>query len=212
VIESHDQAVPADAVPADATPQPSAFVPSDDSVALTIDVPANAKVFINGRATSSTGNNRRFISRGLQPGYSYAYEVRAELNVAGEPKTYTKVVKLQAGQTADVAFSFNPQEDAEDLVLNDAAGEPLVTTLKVNVPADAKVYLAGHETTSTGEVREFSTTKLDGDKAWKAYPVRVEYQRDGRTLTREQVVTIEAGQSKEVTFDFDAPEVAQAAR
>ena len=78
----------------------------------------------------------------------------------------------------------------------------------MNVPADAKVFLAGKETTTKGPVREFATTKLASGDAWKDYTVRVEIERGGRTLTKEETVSVAAGESRELIFNFDAPEVA----
>jgi uncharacterized protein (TIGR03000 family) len=77
------------------------------------------------------------------------------------------------------------------------------------VPADAKVYLAGQQTSSTGPVREFATSKLTAGDQWADYVVRVEIDRNGRTLTKEQTVSIGAGETRQLSIDFDAPEVAR---
>jgi uncharacterized protein (TIGR03000 family) len=82
------------------------------------------------------------------------------------------------------------------------------TTVKVLVPADAKVYLAGNETSSTGDAREFTTTKLAAGQSWDNYTVRVTVDRDGKTLTREKTITLRAGDDQELSFDFDTPQVA----
>ena len=43
----------------------------EDGCLLTIWVPHDATVTINGNATKSTGSRRQFVSYGLRPGYSY---------------------------------------------------------------------------------------------------------------------------------------------
>ncbi len=46
---------------------------ADDSAMLTVSVPADARVFVNGHATTSTGETRTYISRNLRPGATYTY-------------------------------------------------------------------------------------------------------------------------------------------
>ena len=84
-----------------------------------------------------------------------------------------------------------------------ASAEPR-TTLIVQLPADAKLYLAGHETKATGEVREFSTTRLATGSEWTTYAIRATVDRDGHEQTREETVSFKAGESREVTISFDA--------
>jgi uncharacterized protein (TIGR03000 family) len=74
---------------------------------LTIWVPAKAKVFINDQETSTTGSQRRYVSHGLQPGLTYKYVVRAELERNGKIATETKTINLTAGGDEGVAFGFN---------------------------------------------------------------------------------------------------------
>jgi uncharacterized protein (TIGR03000 family) len=75
---------------------------------LTVAVPYNAKVFINGMATTSTGSKRQFVSYGLKPGLSYKYVVRAEWVREGQLLEQTTEVILTAGSREGVALNFNP--------------------------------------------------------------------------------------------------------
>jgi uncharacterized protein (TIGR03000 family) len=174
---------------------------SRDSVLLAVQVPADAKVFVNDNATRSMGAQRRYMSRGLQTGREYTYTVRAEVTRDGQTLTETQVVRVQAGEISTLAFGFENGQ-------NVASRSPR-TALILHVPADAKVYLSGNETKSSGPVRQFVTTKLAAGGQWSDYVVRVEIERNGRTLTKEESVSIEAGQSRELSFDFDAPAVAR---
>ena len=97
--------------------------------------------------------------------------------------------------------------DVARLTLN--ADEPLTTTIVLRVPSNAKVFLAGEATTLTGEVREFTTNKLTDGQQWAKYSIRVEVQRDGRTMVEEKIVTLKAGERRELSID---PEVAAVAR
>ena len=74
---------------------------------MTIWVPAEAKVTINGRSTRSTGTKRQFVSYGLQPGFSYKYEIRAQIVRDGQLVEDSRTISLTAGQRGAVAFGFN---------------------------------------------------------------------------------------------------------
>jgi uncharacterized protein (TIGR03000 family) len=173
---------------------------------LRVSVPEDAVVYVNDLPTTSTGSYRRYLSRDLNSDSEYVYEVRVQVERDGETLVETKTAQLRAGRVADLEFGFDGNEAEENV-----AAKP-TTSLTVYVPEDAKVYLAGRETTSTGAVRNFSTTKLAGDREWADYVVRVEVERDGRVVAKESTITLRAGDSRETTFDFEAPQVARVER
>lgn len=162
---------------------------------LMVDVPADAKIFVNGSTTTSTGASRQFVSRDLQSGFNYTYEVKAEVVRDGKTVEQVKTINLRAGQTANVAFDFEAAQSVE-------------TSLTVRVPAGAKVYLAGNKTNATGEVRVFRTTGLTEGTAWSDYTIRVEMEVEGRVVSEEKQITLKAGDAKELQFDLDAEKVA----
>jgi uncharacterized protein (TIGR03000 family) len=173
---------------------------------LRVSVPEDAMVYVNDLPTKSTGSFRRYLSRDLKTGSQYVYEVRVEVERGGETLVETKTAQLRAGRVADLEFGFVGSETQENV-----ASKP-TTSLTVYVPEDAKVFLAGRETTSTGAVRNFSTNKLANDSEWGDYVVRVEIQRDGRTIAKESTITLRAGDSREASFDFESPQVARVDR
>jgi uncharacterized protein (TIGR03000 family) len=181
--------------------EPSAMNGSQDSAVLTVAVPAEAKIFVNGLETTSAGAERNYVSRDLRPGFNYTYELRAEFVRDGKTVTETKSVTLTAGQNARVDFTAEDTQTA-------AAGEPLTTVLKVAVPENAKVFLAGRETESFGTVREFSTSRLTSGDRWENYTIRVEADVNGVTETQEKTITLAAGENQELTFDFSVAKVA----
>ena len=179
--------------PVPGTPRDTSYRRADGL--LSVNVPEDAKVFVNGLATTSTGADRQYVSRDLQSGFNYTYEVKAEVVRDGKTVEQVKQVNLRAGQTAELAFDF-------------PATEQLETSLTVRVPAGAKVYLAGNPTKAQGEVRVFRTTGLSTGKNWSDYTVRVELEQDGRTVTKEKTISLQAGESQELTFDFEEDRVA----
>ncbi len=80
-----------------------------DSGLLTVYVPFDAKVLINGMETKATGSRRQYVSYGLAPGYRYKYEVRAQIVRDGKLVEEVKTVYLTAGAKEGLAFGFNPQ-------------------------------------------------------------------------------------------------------
>ncbi len=192
-----DPSTPAPAPPASGdAPAKETSLRSVDGM-LAVEVPTDAKIFVNGQETSSTGDIRQYISRNLQPGYNYSYEVRAEIIRDGKKVDEVKTVDLKAGEVAKVAFNLAPTTKVE-------------TSLTVRVPANAKVYLAGNPTKATGETRVFRTTSLSSGKSWSDYTIKVEFEQDGKTVTREETITLGAGETKELSFDFDSEKVADA--
>lgn len=89
------------------TPGSSAVPTPQTSGLLTIWLPYEARVTINGNPTRSTGSKRQYVSYGLQPGYSYTYEIVATLERDGQTLTESRSVTLTAGQQNTVVFSFN---------------------------------------------------------------------------------------------------------
>jgi uncharacterized protein (TIGR03000 family) len=190
-------------------PMPSAMYRSMNgaqTALLNVSVPAEAKIFVNGAATTSTGMQRQFVSRGLETGNRYEYEVRAEMVRDGNTVTETKKVALAPGQLANLAFNFDSNNDVPV-----AVGAKTKTKVTLHVPADAKVYLAGNETTSTGDVREFTTTKLAPGADWNNYTIRVVANVNGRETSKEQSITLVGGEDRDLNFNFDGSEVASTA-
>lgn len=199
--ESTPPAIP----PAPVDPQASAA--RNGSVTIAINVPAEAKVFINGAATNSTGEERIYVSKGLAPGKRYRYTVRAEVERDGKTVVQEESVVLTSGNRTDLALNFD--SSAENVAeKTDVKDENPRTTLKVEVPADAKVSVLGVETNQSGEVRYFHTDRLANGQKWDGYTIKAVVIRDGRPIELEKQVTLQGGTTQELAFDFAAAELA----
>jgi uncharacterized protein (TIGR03000 family) len=95
------------ALPGPTPPPKTSQFSTENSGVLTVWVPYDAKVVVNGRLTKSTGSRRQFISYGLKPGLSYKYVVVASVVRDGQTIERTRTVNLTAGQVTAVAFGFN---------------------------------------------------------------------------------------------------------
>ena len=96
----------------ESTPAPESTINTTESRStsglISIWVPFDAKVSINGHETKSVGTSRQYVSYGLEKGLQYKYVVKAETVVNGQLITDSKVVILTAGQEESVAFSLTP--------------------------------------------------------------------------------------------------------
>ncbi len=189
---------------------------ANDSVLLSVTVPADAKVIINGHQTKTTGTSRSYVSRGLRWGHRYKYEIRAEVDRDGQQSSDTKVVYVTAGQKSRLAFHFAVPpagEQPQERVVSqpDELEAAPKTTLRLRVPAAATVTLAGALTQAKGPERVFTTRRLAAGQTWDDYLIRAEFERDGRRLTKEVRIDLRAGETRDVAIDFDTADVAAVA-
>ena len=186
----------ADAKPAVAPKEKKSAGESDQGKAtFSVQVPDDARVFINNLATKTPGMNRSYVSHGLQTGFRYSYEIRAEVTRNGKLLQETQTVQLEAGQTRTLDFK----------VLGKPAA--VVTTLILHVPQGAKVTLAGKELPDGNEIRTFQTKQLIAGETWTNYPINVTYQLNGQTKQIQRNVTLRAGNTHEIKLADGATRV-----
>lgn len=83
-----------------------------DAARLTVVVPQDAQVYVNGMLTKTVGTQRQFVSHGMKPGRSYTYEVRALVTRDGETLSDVQVVRVRVGEARKLAFDFAARPDA----------------------------------------------------------------------------------------------------
>lgn len=98
------------AQPAPPPPPDKKKMPPDGAEAaaparLIVEVPANAKVFIDDTPTTSNSAVRTFVTPPLDRAKSYAYTVRVEVMRDGEPVSETKTVPVTAGGISRLSFT-----------------------------------------------------------------------------------------------------------
>lgn len=159
-----------------------------DAVYLTVAVPAEARIYVNGNATSSKGAVREFVSRGLKPGKSYKFDVRAEMPSAdGQTMVDSKTLVVSAGAREQVHFAFADQ------------AKPIETVVTLNVPEGAHVSLGGNTTAAEGASRTFTTKRLLPGEVWDDYQVEVTHAGQ----TKKKTLRLIAGDNLQLTFAFD---------
>jgi len=180
--------------PAAADDKTSSLAPADGGL-IVVQVPRDAKVFINGAATTATGSVRRYVSRGFQPGKVYDFTVRMVVEKDGSPVEVTRTVSLSSGDRQELAF-----DAAATRSVARPATQPAKTSLTLRVPADAKVFLAGQQTAASGEIRRFETAALAPGQTWEKYEIRVMTSVNGEEQTSSRVIDLVGGDSLDLAI------------
>jgi uncharacterized protein (TIGR03000 family) len=158
---------------------------------VVVTVPEDAQLYIDGQKSSMTSTERTFVTPKLQVGERYFYDLRAEVVRDGQVKSLNRRVILSAGDIARVDFT---ELSAPTVV--DTTGSAQVT---VRVPKEARLFVDGKQVPQTSTVRKFSTPRLTPGEMYY-YTVRVELDRDGKTLSDSKRVIVEAGKKVDLTF------------
>lgn len=81
---------------------------SPNAATVVVSLPANAKLTIDGTATTSTSDVRTFETPELVAGKTYAYTLEATFQQDGKSVVVSKKVKIEAGKTATVDLNSIP--------------------------------------------------------------------------------------------------------
>jgi uncharacterized protein (TIGR03000 family) len=71
---------------------------------LLVELPTNAKLFIDDRPVKAAAGEQTFDIPALEPGKVYFYELRIEMMRDGQPFTQTRRILVRAGQVARADF------------------------------------------------------------------------------------------------------------
>ena len=98
--------IPAPTMPqGEKIPAPKADGSKDEARAdFTVDLPAGAKLFVDGQATEARAPTQTFTSPVLAAGQVYAYTFRAEVVRDGQTRSDTRRVVFRPGETVRVDF------------------------------------------------------------------------------------------------------------
>ena len=78
--------------------------PTASPARLTIEVPADAKLFVDGQLTKGEGASRNFHTPELPIDQTFFYDLKAEVTVAGKVVTETKRVLVRSGEVLSESF------------------------------------------------------------------------------------------------------------
>jgi uncharacterized protein (TIGR03000 family) len=127
---------------------------------------------------------------GYQPSYSYDY---------GSQPYYSYDSGSQPYSSDQGAYDYAYTDQGSSDGSNTGRSNNTVS-LRVILPApDAKVWVEGQETRQKGNDRLFISPPLERGKSYN-YTVKAEWNQDGRQVTREKTVPVQAGRQAMVNF------------
>ena len=95
---------PAEQVPPP-KPKENTTTTSLDRARLIVELPADAKLYVDDQPMQTSSSRREFKTPVLEQGQTYYYVLRAEVVRNGKAVTETKRVVVQAGDVVRAAFS-----------------------------------------------------------------------------------------------------------
>lgn len=149
-------------------------------------VPADAKLYAEGQATTLGGTERVFQTPDLVEGRDFQYTLKVEFAQGGETKSTTKQVLVRAGHRTVVDFT-NTNNDS------------VSSSVTVNLPAKAKLFVDGVATPISSGTHTFRTPELTKGKSY-VYAFRAEIDREGKTEIENREVTFKGGDPIIVDF------------
>jgi len=153
---------------------------------VVVTVPANAKLYADGRPTALTGASRNFLTPELTAGRDFQYTLQIEYTVDGQTQSAAKQVVVRAGHRTTVDLT------AADAVTTTS---PVTATL----PENAKLFVEEKAVANVGGRMTFRTPELTQGQTY-AYLFRAEVVRDGKTDVQTQRVVFKAGEPISVDF------------
>lgn len=204
------QPAPADVreyTPSNQLPLPGGAASSPNRGTVIVKLPADAKLFAEGRELGLTSGERSFVTPELPTGREYRYTFRVEYIRAGRALTESRTIPVTPGKVSTVEFS-DLAKDAMPKPMPEA--KPATTTsvtkmehaterarLMVKVPAGATLFVNDAKQSTT----EFRTPPLPGGREF-TYTMKIETLRNGMPESVIQQVKFRAGDS--ITVDFTA--------
>ena len=83
---------------------------ADGAAVIEVRLPPGALVLFDGKKTTSTGPERRFVSPSLAPGKEYVYEVTVRWQEGGRDVTRTRSLPVHAGERLNIAFGLEARQ------------------------------------------------------------------------------------------------------
>jgi uncharacterized protein (TIGR03000 family) len=86
-------------------PAPEKKTALDTPARLVVELPADAKLYVDDQLMQTNSARRVFNTPALQAGQTYFYILRAEVEIDGKPVTESKRVLVRAGEEVKATFA-----------------------------------------------------------------------------------------------------------
>jgi uncharacterized protein (TIGR03000 family) len=181
--------------PAPAPAPPKKAAAAADQATVIVQLPADARLYVDGQKADLTSAKRSFVTPSLEPGRDYYYTIKAEADRDGSTVSRSRRVIIRAGQVARVDFG-----DLTGPAVTDADAAPAHIT--VRLPENSRLFVDDVACPQKSRTPSFDTPKLDAGKTY-VYTLRVDVEKDGETRSLSRRVELRAG--KQVRVDFTNP-------
>jgi uncharacterized protein (TIGR03000 family) len=193
VPKGHEPQKPKDKPEKTKKPKPEEAA-SPTQATVIVQVPEDAKLYVDGELSEQTSTTRTFISPDLQLGKDYSYTLKMEANKDGRTAVASKRVIVRAGAVTRV--NFTDQNSAGTVRPEE---KPAPARVTVQLPTDARLLVDGVASPLTSSTRTFDTPALEPGRKY-FYILTAEVVREGRPVSDSRRVLLQAG--KEVKVDF----------
>lgn len=154
---------------------------------VVVKAPAGVQLSVEDRDLPRTSGEQAFRTPELKPGYLYTYNFKARVVRDGKTVSYTKQLRVRAGESATADFTKLAAEGKDS------------ARITVKLPADARLYVDGELCPLTSDTRSFTTPELVAGQKYY-YALKAEVVRGGESRTARKRVIVEAG--KDVAVEF----------
>ena len=89
------------------------YRPQGSAARLVVNVPSDAKVYLQDQLMTISGPVRRYVSPRLTPGTEYVYQIRVEVERDGRTLSKTTTAKVRSGQNVDVKVALDSNNPSE---------------------------------------------------------------------------------------------------
>lgn len=178
--------------PAKASAGPSA------QAQVVVQLPDDARLYVDGKASRLTSSTRRLVTPALEPGQEYAYTLQAVAVRQGRVVQKTKRVTFRAGERTEVRFADLSQD----------ADEQAPARVAVRVPENARLFVDGKLYPLAPDRSSFDSPALEPGRAY-SYSLRAEFFRDGQPQVVSRRIQVKAGEQVRVDLDSQAENTAR---
>ncbi|MBL8868049.1 MAG: TIGR03000 domain-containing protein [Planctomycetia bacterium] len=205
-------------------PTPSASLAQRATVSIRL--PADARLSVDGVPLELTGADRVFTTPELPIARDYTYNFKIEYDRNGRTLSESQKVSVTAGKTSTVVFEdltasigkpapaavtakpsepikpTRTEEPVNPFRTNGLASAATPARISIKLPADTVLFIDGKKNEKIGNTREFTTPPIPFGKEF-SYDLKLVKTRNGQPEELTQKVVFQAGET--VTVDFTEP-------
>ena len=169
---------------------------SSGSAVIDVSVPVDAK-FMSTISHNQHGYYAELCFQQLAAWSELSLQLPGGVRARRRNRRQDGIGEAECWRPCDLSFG------AEDELALNSATDPVTTELKLTVPENAKVFLAGAETDQRARFVPSRRTAWLRVKHGMVTPCESRSSTTAKTIVQEESLNIKAGETYELAFDFD---------